>query len=183
MPSVKLSTTIRAASATLSTLRRTKFENCDITFCAALEKSGLPLAVNMPSTKLSMIFCPASSKEPVFFTTASPMFLSKPTAAVIKSGKTSEIKSFAASNNDGASSFMASPIPDKACLTAGTILFTAVPTDVAKFFASNFMFAFLFDKPVKRFCHAALTEFKLPCIVVAASFAVVPVMPISVCTT
>ena len=75
------------------------------------------------------------------------------------------------------------PMPPSAVSTLGSTLSAAVSTLSTKLFISPSKSWLLSAMPTSRFFHAALADAMEPCIVVDASSAVVPVMPISVCTT
>ena len=76
-----------------------------------------------------------------------------------------------------------SPMESNTVEITGRILSAAVVTDDKRFPVNCAISALLFPIPVTQFSHAFFAEFTLPSIVVLASSAVVPVIPISVCTT
>ena len=73
--------------------------------------------------------------------------------------------------------------PSRDFSTRGIMLSPAVSTLSTKSSISLSKSWLSSDTPTIRFCHAAFTDFTEPCIVVADSFAVVPVISNSLCTT
>ena len=66
--------------------------------------------------------------------------------------------------------------------TRGRMFFNAVPMESASCWLRAPMSAFSLPSPASQFCHAAFIEFTDPSMVVAASLAVVPLMPRLFCT-
>ena len=67
--------------------------------------------------------------------------------------------------------------------TRGRMFSAAIMAESIKLFTSASKSAFSSAIPVSRFCQAAFVALTLPLIVVMASLAVVPVIPICVCTS
>ena len=99
-----------------------------------------------------------------------------------KDGNTEVIRFGISAASTGAICSITEPMPDRICVNRGMMLPAAVSALSTKFPISVSRSALSSAMPVTRFCHADFMEDTLPEIVVDASLAVVPVIPISVCT-
>ena len=118
----------------------------------------------------------ASSGAIAFFTGAtilpSPLDTSVTALMAVWNGLGSRVTR--SPNSDG----MAATTPLAIWPTRGRMFFSAVPMLSLSCWLNALMSALLLPRPASQFCHAAFIEFTDPSMVVAASRAVVPLMPI-----